>query len=87
MKPLDLQELSVTDTLDLDGDEFGLLPGGASPLSLLSPNVKTASRVGTKPAASAAVDGGARPRQVGGGVRRRVNGCTLVVIARAACRI
>jgi hypothetical protein len=67
MKPRDLQQLSVADTLDLDGDEFGLLPGGASPLSLLSPNVNMASRVGTKPAAvaHAAVEGGARPRQVG----------------------
>lgn len=39
MKPRDLTQLSIHDTLDLDSDGFAtLLSGGSSPLSLLSPN-------------------------------------------------
>lgn len=66
MRPRDLQPLSLSteDQLDLDDvtTSFGLLPGGTSPLSLLSPNnapngahpARTAKSPGGKAAAAAA---------------------------------
>ncbi|KAL4433783.1 hypothetical protein ABPG75_000224 [Micractinium tetrahymenae] len=58
MKPRDLAQLSINDTLDLDSDGFAtLLPGGCSPLSLLSPNggsLRARSPSGTKPATATA---------------------------------
>lgn len=60
-----MAHLSIHDTLDLDSDGFAtLLPGGSSPLSLLSPNgggIKARSPCATKPAPTAAPPPAALP--------------------------
>ncbi|KAL4450729.1 hypothetical protein ABPG77_001085 [Micractinium sp. CCAP 211/92] len=65
MKPRDLAQLSIHDTLDLESDGFAmLLPGGSSPLSLLSPNsggIKARSPSTAKPGSSVAPPPAALP--------------------------